>query len=136
MMAELTEQQLDQAAAAYGMAYGGDAEGPSDARREGLRAAAPFLQIPWEPPTKEEAKSFHENYYTFASTSIPSTLHALRRFIANRNAALLPKPVDPRFEKIRSALVYHASHRFNQLITPNQFDEAALAVLTALGEVK
>ena len=39
-------------------------------------------------------------------------------------------------EKIRSALVYHASHRFNQLITPNQFDEAALAVLTALGEVK
>ena len=72
-------------------------------------AIIPLAQLPWDDPTKEEAESFHEDYYTFASTSIPSTLHALVRFIRYRNAALQPKSVDPRIAVILGILDSSAS---------------------------
>jgi hypothetical protein len=87
-------------------------------------------QLPWDEPSDEEWSAI---FHSIPSSSARSWAC---EFVRRRNAALQPKPVDPRLEKIRSALVYHAAHRFNQLITPNQFDEAALAVLTALNEVK
>ncbi len=45
---------------------------------ERMRRAAPFLQLPWDEPTEEEIES------------------ALQEFVRRRNAALQPKPVDPR----------------------------------------
>jgi hypothetical protein len=93
-MAEPTEQQLDQAAAAYGITYGGDAEGPSDARREGLRAAAPFLQLPWEPPTEEEVASL------YGHVGIIRIHDGIREFVRHRNDAIQPKPVYPRREAL------------------------------------
>ena len=128
-MAELTQEQIKQASEAFRAAHGGSS---------GLLAAAPFLQLRLDEPTQEELQRFAHEYRNLGWTACDLTAArvALGALFERRNAALLPKPVDPRLEKIRSALVYHAAHRFNQLITPNQFDEAALAVLTALNEVK
>lgn len=62
---------------------------------EMARVAAPFLQMPWEMPTEEEvAKALHAN----------GTTEALLQFVQRRNASLIPKPVDPRREKLRSAV--------------------------------
>ena len=108
-MAELKEQQIEFAVAAFENVAGHAATGELLSMAERMRRAAPFLQLPWDEPTKEEAESFHEDYYTFASTSIPSTLHALVRFIRYRNAALQPKSVDPRIAVILGILDSSAS---------------------------
>jgi hypothetical protein len=112
VMEELTAQQIDDAVEAFGIEWDqqkGLGANRIICERRGLSAAAPFLQLPWDDPTKEEAESFHEDYYTFASTSIPSTLHALVRFIRYRNAALQPKSVDPRIAVILGILDSSAS---------------------------
>lgn len=79
------------------------------AYRDEVIAAAPFLQFPWEMPTEEEVEvaDRHINHafqarnadgqaiaYCFGPSS------TLARFVWTRNKALLPKPVDPRREKI------------------------------------
>jgi hypothetical protein len=58
-------------------------------------AAAPFLQMPWEMPTYEELEMFKD---------FKSAGSALFEFVRRRNAALLPKPVDPRRQRIIDAL--------------------------------
>lgn len=76
--------------------------------RAGVRAAAPFLQMLWELPSYGEIQKaaiqgecqFNTPDYTYAF-GIPS---ALAWFVFQRNTALLPKPVDPRREKIRAAI--------------------------------
>jgi hypothetical protein len=83
-MTELTEQQIEQAIAAFG----------NYAVAERMRRAAPFLQLPWDEPTEEEIDNAGRR-------GIES---ALREFVRRRNAALQPKPVDPRREKIRNVL--------------------------------
>lgn len=75
-MTELTEQQIEQAIAAFG----------NYAVAERMRRAAPFLQLPWDEPTEEEIDNAGRR-------GIES---ALREFIRRRNAALQPKPVDLR----------------------------------------
>jgi hypothetical protein len=138
VIAELTAQQIEFAVAAFENVAGHAATGELLSMAERMRRAAPFLQLPWDEPTEEEWSAiFHSIPGSSARSWASSSARSWAcEFVRRRNAALQPKPVDPRLEKIRSALVYHAAHRFNQLITPNQFDEAALAVLTALNEVK
>ena len=71
-----------------------------------VRAAAPYLQMPWEPPTKEEvlsALATYDNSVVRSGHQSAMTL-TLGWLIAARNAALQPKPVDPRRDKITAAL--------------------------------
>jgi hypothetical protein len=60
---------------------------------EQLRAAAPFLQAPWEMPTDCEIEQFE---------AVPqySVRSRLCQFVQVRNAGLLPNPVDPRREAV------------------------------------
>jgi hypothetical protein len=70
--------------------------------RAGLRAAAPFLQMPWEMPTDKECRELH-------ALTDNEVGHALRQFVCDRNAALIPKPADPRREKVKTALIGEVS---------------------------
>lgn len=85
------------------------AEVTKDMWRVGVRYAAPFLQIPWDEPTKEEHIEFGNHVaatlerFPYGPMNI-KTDDALTWFIAKRNAALIPNPVDPRREKIAKAL--------------------------------
>jgi hypothetical protein len=60
--------------------------------------AAPYLQAPWDPPTAEENHRAGELHRVIGK--IP-----LADFVSRRNAALLPKPVDPRREKIAAVIL-------------------------------
>jgi hypothetical protein len=89
-------------------------------------AIIPLAQLPWDDPTKEEAESFHADYYA-SDSSIPPTLHALVRFIRDRNSALQPKSVDPRWKAIL---------KLTMSWDPESAHEKADEILAALDEVK
>lgn len=78
--------------------------------------AAPFLQLPWGMPTEEELETavLHKDHafstknedgdvvaYCFGESSM------LARFVWMRNRSLMPKPVDPRRDKISRILNGH-----------------------------
>lgn len=75
--------------------------------RKIARAAAPFLQAPWAMPTREEEIACFniggEWERGMCGTITGSGM--LRVFIERRNAALLPKPADPRRAKIADILI-------------------------------
>ena len=88
-----------------------------------FNAVAPYLQFSWDEPTDEEMKDLG---------GVPSNYHiAIREFVRRRNAALLPKPVDPRREKILAALGCSFVD-----IQPSIVEEITDRVLRALDEVK
>ena len=68
-----------------------------DKYRKYARAAAPFLQMPWEEVTAEESETIHRG------TGHLSVALVIKRFVELRNAALVPKPVDP-----RESIIVHA----------------------------
>jgi hypothetical protein len=100
-MAELTEQQINDAVDAFGAEWDqqkGLGANRIICERRGLSAAAPFLQLPWDEPTVEE--------YDIAvrDVRIGNTANGVdiaRSIVRRRNAALQPKPVDPRRDAIR-----------------------------------
>lgn len=116
-MNRLTDEQIEAAAKAIFLAPTEGNENTSswnfdtlpfaakDRYRIIARAAAPFLQMPWEIPTSEEMVDGIRN------GSVGGTSEALIQFIKRRNAALLPKPVDPRRAKILAALMEHTPNR-------------------------
>jgi len=67
-----------------------------------MKTLAPLLQLPWDGPTREEfadiVRSNPNGDYG------PGIMWALYEFVRRRNAALLPKPVDPRREAVRKVL--------------------------------
>lgn len=111
-MLNLTYEQVEKAVEAY---YKAGPTGPSWETLpsptkyrigEQLRAAAPFLQAPWEMPTEKDMVAFVGGV---VRKELPGGEHfdwtpALTQFVACRNAALLPRPVDPRRERIINAL--------------------------------
>jgi hypothetical protein len=106
VMAELTQEQEDRAAEAVvadsQWIYGT----PMRERNwveSGLRAAAPFLQLPWDEPTAEERAgiAFAIGHSASVNECVDS---ALARFVRERNATLMPKPVDPRLKAIETQL--------------------------------
>ena len=107
---KLTDEQLEQAFNAAWEAGEYTTEEVTEERirenfRTVIRAAAPYLQAPWEPPTVEE----EDISYNLWQTPSVSCKMLLADFINRRNAALLPKPVDPsqwlcRLEKIVNIL--------------------------------
>lgn len=82
-----------------------------------IRAMAPHLQLPWDEPTREETDSIREF----------DSLWFACEFVRRRNAALPPKPVDPRIEKIMSIL---------REGPPRPTEFVANEILAALDEVK
>ena len=100
------------------------------------RAAYPHL-AQWEPATEAECGRFANTFDSVQrlhekspQATMVATNEALQGFLALRNAAL-PKPVDPRREKILSVIRSLPSIRFNV------GDEEILArnILAALEEV-
>jgi hypothetical protein len=91
---EMAAEQIEMAAKSAWTAGGYCGEWPNglvsatttDSFRTALRTAAPYLQLPWEPPTTVEIDRARE-YFSTASTRL-----ALEHFVSDRNAALLPKP--------------------------------------------
>ena len=104
-MAELSEQQIEQAAKAIHEAgrvsiYFWEHVCASDKERfrKAARAAAPYLQLPWDEPLKGEIT---------AISMLPveaSTFAVVCEFVRRRNAALQPKPVDPAIEVVSRML--------------------------------
>lgn len=99
-MAELTQEQVERAARQLiRISAAGTWEEASPAYRHVLelsvRAAAPFLQLPWDTPTIEEA--------TKANWCMDGQ-SAIFDFLRRRNAALMPKPVDPRVALVEQVI--------------------------------
>lgn len=86
-MAELTEEQIELAVREFLTMAQGEYVRDGTVITKGLCAAAPYLQLPWEEPTKEEVAAIH---WTLLSDGIAT-------FVRRRNAALLPEPVVPGF---------------------------------------
>jgi hypothetical protein len=106
---QLTDEQIE--AAAKRIWASGDRSGykwseiASEAMaiyREMARAAAPFLQMPWEIPSDEEERQLFADVSKRAPSISPVKL--VIGFIARRNASLIPKPVDPRRDKVVNSL--------------------------------
>lgn len=98
------------------------------------RAAAPFVQAPWEMPTPEECKHAVTDRDLCAMYSKEHAWrNVLRLFVERRNAALRHKPVDPRREKIESAV--DAVKNCNQIgapaLTTAEIADRILAALDA-----
>lgn len=76
-----------------------------DDGKRAARAAAPHIQIPWEPPTIDDVCAV--NRATLVSPAgIPlTTYEIISAFIEIRNAALTPKPVDPRIVIVEELLM-------------------------------
>ena len=98
-MAELTKQQLHSAAqagnsVAESLGFPEMALHVSDSERENmlflaLRAAAPYLQLPWDEPTEQEVSSFGTDAKEYKSLSQRFEWQcALAAFVRRRNAAL------------------------------------------------
>lgn len=141
-MAELTDEQVDRAAKAHFdcgaiPSWDGASEQTKDAWRKSIRAAAPFLQLPWEPPTFEDINEATYQYgklsrsgYDTKDNPPPNTYamtSALQEFVRRRNAALMPKP-DPRLHKVICAMSGFTSDRKLE-------DTIAKQILAALDEV-
>jgi hypothetical protein len=127
-MFELTKEQIEQAIQAAAKASGW----MLDSRTHNawvlcMIAAAPFLASPWEMPTLEEITEAAE----VANLNGPFWIcGVLRHFVQRRNAALLPKPVDPRED---------LAIEWMQRSRPNWGDDLrpfAKSLLAALDKVK
>ena len=108
-MSKLSDEQIEQAAIAgcYMNAPWDDLLGQTrDRVRRNLRKAAPFLQMPWDEPTEEEFTQLLTGVHPNSNYG-GTIMDALKKFVHIRNAALLPKPVDPRREAVAKVLTEH-----------------------------
>jgi hypothetical protein len=107
----LTEEQVEAAAKAmvdtpqsYGTIPWGKLDACSrEAFRSYARAAAPFLQAPWEMPTsQEETDCFNagEKWERGMCGVFRHVSGTLREFVLRRNASIIPKAVNSRQEKL------------------------------------
>ena len=125
-MIKLTKEQIEQGKWAYEVAWNNSSH--IDSVINGLTAAAPYLQMPWEMPSEEEL-TWCDGIYRNAHgvTGRADRVLALRKFIERRNAALLPKPVDSRREKLIPILARLARWHVN-----DAQDHIVDAILAAL----
>lgn len=103
--------------------------------RDFARVAASFLQVPWSRPSDDEIKSAcaafartENRNSTWIGVPFPPMSNALEAFVVLRNAALLPKPVDPRRDKILRVMereLFTVGHNTGQAV------DAILAALDA-----
>lgn len=102
---ELTNEQVEQAVEAARNTRtpvlswsGSGSENGLELWRNTMRAAAPFLQLPWDEPTEDELLMLCGTGGGYHSRT------AIIEFVRRRNAALATKPVDPRIEKVKAVL--------------------------------
>ena len=105
-MAELTAQQIEFAVAAFENVAGHAATGELLSMAERMRRAAPFLQLPWDGPTEDEIRQACDDYDLGGDNFRSALEFLIKKFVRRRNAAIQPKPVDPRREKIRNVLAF------------------------------
>lgn len=129
-MAELTSEQVDRAEREWMSKTGNFAD-----RKHVLRTVAPFLQLPWDEPTESESSFIHSTDLGLRLTSSfdEHKHHIISDFVRRRNAALTPKTVDPRREKIELVLRLHHMQIDNGRRT---LESAVDAIIAALDEVK
>ncbi len=90
-----------------------------------------LLQMPWDEPTQEEVGDLRNEYVCGVKGRSGSFEVGLKNFVANRNAALFPKPPDPRLNAVICALQGTNAVPLGHDITP-----LATKILAALDEVK
>lgn len=98
-MAELTERQIELAVAAFENVAGHAATGELLSMAERMHRAAPFLQFPIVPIGADEVDAVWGNGSEYENKKY-LVLDLANRIIFGRNAALHPKPVDPRVDEI------------------------------------
>lgn len=120
-MAELREDQIDAAAKVLCKTGGNKWDDSYKGQRESYyamaKAAAPFLQFPWDEPTSEEINALDGKDHTYTM---------VREFVSRRNALQMPKPLDQRRAAIVEVLKQY----------PDRAPEIADKILAALDEVK
>lgn len=121
-MAELTDDQVKAATAAIAKQFGGAVDGVLAENM--LRAAAPFLQLPWDDPTKKELERFRVH-------GVADFRGEIHNFIRSRNAALMSKPVDPRLD-----VLYALLQEVGALKPSDDMTSVATRILAALDGVK
>lgn len=105
---ELTNDQVELAVQAFVAEFGpaDSLEGIAEQRKIAMRAAAPFLQLPWDEPSTDELGSCFTTAYKkdgYSPTQMDINF-ILTWFVRRRNAALAPNPVDPRINAIARVL--------------------------------
>jgi hypothetical protein len=119
-MAELTMSMIQKAHSAF------DGSGPGIYDK--LRAAAPFLQLPWDEPIKEEIDRACDDCDAGGDNFRSTLEYLIKEFVRRRNAVIHPKPVDPRVDEI--ALIICQSRDAGLSI------QQTAAKIAALDEVK
>jgi hypothetical protein len=124
-MAELTNEQIEQAVVVFENSGRYAATGELLTMKERMIRAAPFLQLPWDEPIQGEVNGLLDSF-----DGSYSTRDVVVEFVRLRNAARQPKPkpVDPRREKIIAAL--------DKQFLNGESSKIADAVLEALNEVR
>lgn len=92
-----------------------------------IRDIAPHLQMTWEEPLMDEVNVIERNIPRHAPPC-DQLMRALSFFVNLRNAALLPKPVDSRRNKLRKILT-------SILTNPDYIEPAIHDILASLDEV-
>jgi len=127
-MAELTAQQIEFAVAAFENVAGHAATGELLSMAERMRRAAPFLQLPWDEPIKEEIDRACDDCDAGGDNFRSTLEYLIKEFVRRRNAVIHPKPVDPRVDEI--ALIICQSRDAGLSI------QQTAAKIAALDEVK
>lgn len=142
-MGKLTDEQVEQAAKAMFTAWysktplnmdWGDANKPMWIAA--AHAAAPFLQLPWDEPTREEFSSIHDSSICLYGDGklCRAVSDALRQFILIRNAAMISKPVDPRIQAVEGVLEM-LTDEGGRIFSPQKLQEISERILYWIDEV-
>lgn len=124
----ITEEHIERAFRVY--MSGEDAD-----VRSNLRACVPFLQLPWEEPTMDEANVIEKDIPRHAPPC-DQLMRALTAFVRRRNAVLLPpKPIDPRIQAVKSVLEV-LTDEGGRIFSEKSVNEIAERILYWIDEVK
>lgn len=143
-MAELTDDQVEKAVKAASATRtsklswnGSTGENGIDLWRATVRAAAPFLQLPWYEPTREEFSSIHDSSICLYGDGklCRAVSDALRQFILIRNAAMISKPVDPRIQAVKGVLEM-LTDEGGRIFSPQKLQEISERILYWIDEVE
>ena len=127
IMAQLTEQQLSDAAADMHKAWlAGERDWNNIAA-----IGSHYTQVPWDEPTDAEVQTITSTDLGLRLTTYTDELKRsiVSNFVRRRNAALSPKPPDPRRDKIITVLAGDSSLN-------KTYGDMADRILKALDEVK
>lgn len=144
-MAELTKEQIESAAQALWQVtlehrnhcsttskWEEVAEHYKEEWRVWARAAAPFLQLPWDTPTTDEIKEITNQIWHWGSgphRNFDTARFVAGQFVDRRNAALVPKPTFDRRTKILHIVQDLASGRCgNSSVNVEQWTDAIMAL--------